>query len=400
MILGSQESPKPKEKSNNTINLLSDEDWENWDLDGIESEPTKESPISTTPNPMGDFQSNVQNDGTTGAFDGLNYAHSFIMMEQFHEKFGLKSFRTNQLQVINAALLRNDCFVLMPTGGGKSLCYQLPAILTPGISIVISPLKSLIMDQVNKLEALDIPATQISGNVSEQQTNSIYMDLSRKEPTYKVLYVTPEKIMASRAFQDVIRALYQRDKLSRFVIDEAHCVSQWGHDFRPDYKKLNVLRKEFPNVPIMALTATATPRVRLDILHQLSLKDCKWFLCSFNRPNLKYSVIPKTGKSVVNDIVELIKSKYMRQSGIIYCLSRKDCDQLASDLNRQGLRSQSYHAGLSDPRREEVQNAWIEDKVRFIVRAKYVLKLFEKGTNLRRESNQITRIEIQTLVSP
>lgn len=152
----------------------------------------------------------------------------------------------------------------------------------------------------------------MSGDVTLERMNEIYSLLYSKEPKLKLLYVTPEKISASQKFQNTLERLYERDKLARFVIDEAHCVSQWGHDFRPDYKRLNVLRSKFPKVPIIALTATATPRVRVDILHQLGIPNCKWFLCSFNRPNLKYMVLPKKGSSVLVDIENMIKMKFHR----------------------------------------------------------------------------------------
>ncbi|XP_076588670.1 recQ-like DNA helicase BLM isoform X2 [Chaetodon auriga] len=292
-------------------------------------------------------------------FRGFNFPHSQEMMKIFHKRFGLHQFRFNQLEAINATLQGEDTFVLMPTGGGKSLCYQLPACLSPGVTVVISPLKSLIVDQVQKLTTLDIPATSLSGDKSDSEAGRIYMQLSRKDPIIKLLYVTPEKVSASNKLISALQNLYERGLLARFVIDEAHCVSQWGHDFRPDYKRLHELRQKFPNVPMMALTATATPRVQKDILNQLNMTRPQVFTMSFNRTNLKYSVLPKKPKKVDEDCISWIKKHYPRDSGIVYCLSRNDCDALAESLQRAGILALSYHAGLSDSDREYVQTKWI-----------------------------------------
>ncbi|XP_071549733.1 recQ-like DNA helicase Blm [Panulirus ornatus] len=330
--------------------------------------PTKvdKAPPQRMNDTKGRFHGSVRNDGATGEFSGMNYPHSREMLKIFHQRFGLRRFRENQKEVVNAALLGKDCFVLMPTGGGKSLCYQLPACVTDGVSIVVSPLKSLIQDQVQKLASLDIPAAHMSGDITLREENLISTELMKREIGLKLLYVTPEKISASQKFSGILESLYQRQKLARFVIDEAHCVSHWGHDFRPDYKKLNVLRQRFPGVPTIALTATATPRVRVDILHQLGLTDPKWFLSSFNRANLRYEVLPKKGKKISNEIAALIKAKYSNQSGIVYCLSRKECDATASDLAKAGIKAVSYHAGLSDSQRISVQSQWINDKYKVV----------------------------------
>jgi bloom syndrome protein len=296
-----------------------------------------------------------------------NYPHTEVMHEVLHQKFGLRHFRSHQKEIINASLTQHDCFVLMPTGGGKSLCYQLPAILMPGVTIVISPLRALISDQVDKMNALDIPSAHLCSDVKKAEVDSIFQKLHMREPTLKLLYLTPEKISASGKVGDMIKSLYARGKLARFVIDEVHCLSQWGHDFRPDYKQLSCLRKQYPQVPIICLTATATKHVQTDVTNILRLKNVKTFIRSFNRLNIKYQVIPKAGKKIVEEIVDLIKQKFYRKSGIIYCLCRTDCEKLADDLCRMNIKARAYHAGMSDSTREKQQREWMQDQFHVIV---------------------------------
>jgi bloom syndrome protein len=282
-----------------------------------------------------------------------------LLLDTLKRYFKFESFRENQLEAVNATCAGHDTLILMPTGGGKSICYQLPAIISDGITVVVSPLKSLIADQVQRMRSLNVKTSALSGETSETDAESIIWDLRQESPEHKLLFVTPEKISASGSLMSIFQQLHERHLLARFVIDEAHCVSMWGSDFRPDYRKLNKLREQYPDVPIMALTATAPPKVRDDILDQLKMdkRVAKVFIQSFNRPNLKFEVRNKT-KGCLFDICKLIRANYFNQCGIIYCLSRNDCESTAAGLREQGITSAPYHAGLPDQQRQRVFDAW------------------------------------------
>jgi bloom syndrome protein len=280
------------------------------------------------------------------------------------KRFHLHGFRTNQLEAINATLSGKDAFVLMPTGGGKSLCYQLPSIVqsgsTRGVTVVISPLLSLMQDQVEHLQKLKIQAFLINSEVTAEHRSFVFSALRgpKVEQFIQLLYVTPEMLSKSQALEKTFQHLYEQGKLARIVIDEAHCVSQWGHDFRPDYKALGEVRKQYPGVPVMALTATATENVKVDVIHNLGMNDCDVFAQSFNRPNLTYEVRTKSKGSLAS-IADTIKTLYRGKSGIIYCLSRAQCEKIAEKLQKEyGIKAKHYHAGMEAQDKLDVQKKW------------------------------------------
>nr|GLL23897.1 ATP-dependent DNA helicase Q-like 4A isoform X1 [Ipomoea trifida] len=279
--------------------------------------------------------------------------------------FGNHSFRPNQREVINATMSGNDVFVLMPTGGGKSLTYQLPALISPGITLVISPLVSLIQDQIMHLLQVNIPATYLSASMEWAEQQEIFRELNSGVCKYKLLYVTPEKVAKSDVLLRHLERLHGSDSLSRIVIDEAHCVSQWGHDFRPDYQCLGILKQKFPSVPVLALTATATLSVKEDVVQALGLSNCVVFRQSFNRPNLRYSVVPKT-KKCLEDIDAFIKANHFDECGIIYCLSRMDCEKVSEKLQEYGHKAAYYHGSMDAAQRAYVQKQWSKDEVNII----------------------------------
>ncbi len=272
--------------------------------------------------------------------------------------YGYDTFRPYQAEIIRAALEGKDTLVLMPTGGGKSLCYQLPALLLPGTVIVISPLLSLMKDQVDALQANGIPAAALNSMQGDAENRSIREQalLGR----FRLLYISPERLLGDMDFW------LQGMNVSLFAIDEAHCVSQWGHDFRPEYTRLSVIRSRFPEVPVMALTATADKLTKGDIIQQLALEDPRIFISSFDRPNISLHV--RAGYSKPKKIKEILSflENHPRQSGIIYCLSRDNTEKVAQELVQYGIMASSYHAGLSAQLREDVQNRFLNDEIRVV----------------------------------
>ncbi len=282
-------------------------------------------------------------------------------MDIFHilkQYFGYNSFRSNQEEIIKTVMHGEDCMVLMPTGGGKSICYQIPAIAMQGTAIVISPLISLMKDQVETLKANGIEAEALnSGN--EFSTDTI---IRRKciEGRLKLLYISPEKLLTELPY--FIKSM----KVSLFAIDEAHCISQWGHDFRPEYTKLGILHEEFPDVPIMALTATADKVTRQDIVKQLGLSNVKFYISSFDRPNLSLSVKRGyTTKEKDQYILNFIKARPL-DSGIVYCLSRKNTEKVAKFLQTHGIKAAVYHAGLNQIERDQAQEMFKQDIIQVV----------------------------------
>lgn len=283
-------------------------------------------------------------------------ATSDKLLSALKQYFGFASFRPLQQEIIQDALAGRDVFALLPTGGGKSLCFQLTALVQPGLTVVVSPLIALMKDQVDAMQAAGVAATFLNSSLSTNDSRARLRGLHNGE--YRLLYVAPERLMLSGFLSDL-----QRWQPGLIAVDEAHCISEWGHDFRPEYRQLAELRQLFPKVPFMALTATATERVRADIIDHLHLREPGCYVASFNRPNLTYRVMAKA--SPYEQALEFIRAR-PRESGIIYCHSRKGAERVAERLNADGISARPYHAGLEPETRSKHQELFLRDEIRIV----------------------------------
>ncbi|BCI64786.1 aTP-dependent DNA helicase RecQ [Tannerella sp. CAG:118] len=278
--------------------------------------------------------------------------------EALRKYFGYDTFRPYQAEIIEAVQEGHDCLVLMPTGGGKSICFQIPALINQGLVVVVSPLLALMKDQVDALLENGIQAAALNSIQSEDE--ELVIKMKARQGDIRLLYISPERLLSELDY------LLPSLDISLFAIDEAHCISQWGHDFRPEYNKLSVLKERFPTVPMMALTATADKLTRNDIITQLGLDSPRIFISSFDRPNLSLHVIGGYNKKQKLAAIYSFIQRHARQSGIIYCLSRSNTEMVAQELSQLGITTEVYHAGLSAQQREKAQAAFLNDEVQVV----------------------------------
>lgn len=297
------------------------------------------------------------------------YPWSAAALDKLTSVFKLKRLRSVQHPVINVTMSNHDCIVIMPTGGGKSLCFQLPALLSPGFTLVVSPLVSLMEDQAMALKRLSYPVAMLSATTPKKKTLSIVNAMDNKESPIKLIYVTPEKLAKSKRFMAKLEKAYQKGRFSRLAIDEVHCCSQWGNDFRPDYKYLGIMKRQFPKVPIMGLTATASATIVADIQKMLSIEHSVVMRAPLDRPNLRYEVCckPSGQAEVLEALAGLILGRFRGQSGIVYCFSIKDTHEVASGLCQHGIRADCYNANMDYGERSSVHHRWSHNEIEVVV---------------------------------
>ncbi|XP_060745737.1 ATP-dependent DNA helicase Q1 isoform X2 [Tachysurus vachellii] len=281
--------------------------------------------------------------------------------------FKLSKFRPLQRAAINLSMSGRDLFLVMPTGRGKSLCYQLPAVCSKGFTLVISPLVSLMEDQLMYLKSINVPAVTLNASSSKEDSKYVMAGMIDKNSPFKLLYVTPEKISKSKLLMSKLEKAYNMGLLERIAVDEVHCCSQWGHDFRPDYKLLGILKRQFPKVPLIGLTATATSSVLKDCQKILCVQDPVTLTAPFNRPNLYYEVRFKDSEDSTKGIAALIKGKYKDQSGIVYVFSQKDAETVSTELQQRGILAQPYHASMEPSDKTLVHHQWSSKKIQVVV---------------------------------
>lgn len=298
--------------------------------------------------------------------DGESFPWTQEVRDKLTNVFCIKSFRGLQETVINCTLSQKDCIYIAATGSGKSLVFQLPALVSKGITLVVSPLLSLMEDQVTQLDRLGIPAMVINSTTPKADFKQATSAMVDPNAPLKLIYVTPEKLAKSKFFMSQVEKMYLAGRFSRLVIDEVHCCSEWGHDFRKDYNTLHIFKRQFPETPILGLTATATPQVILDIKKILNVPKCLVYKGNFYRPNLVYEIRPMPNKDIIADLADMITGRFFNQSGIIYCLTIKDTEDVASKLTSIGVNCVAYHAQLDNNTRSQIQHSWYNNQRKVI----------------------------------